>query len=136
LPFNDKGEPVNRKKLFGNGVVVSFDFIVDNLRRYYSETSPQGAYAVIEQAFVKQGFQKLGDSDYRHDSISEAKALKIVADFAKNEKWFPVCINKVIISPNVPSLDISDNIRDFYTDDDWKQQKDLEFDTKHGKVKE
>jgi hypothetical protein len=59
-----------------------------------------------------------------------------VADFAKNEKWFPVCINKVIISPNVPSLDISDNIRDFYTDDDWKQQKDLEFDTKHGKVKE
>jgi virulence-associated protein VapD len=131
LPFDNQGEPFNRKRLFGSGVVVSFDFIIEQLRHYYSETSPQGAYAVIERAFVKQGFEKLKDSDYKHDSISEAKALKIVADFAKQEKWFPVCINKVIISPNVPSLDISENIKAFYTDDEWKQKKDEEYAARH-----
>lgn len=133
MPFDNQGEPFNRKSLFGMGVVVSFDFIIENLRRYYSETSPQGAYAAIERAFVRQGFQKLGDSDYKHDTINEAKALKIVADFAKKEKWFPVCINKVIVSPNVPSLDISDNIRSFYTDDKWKQQKDTEYENSHSR---
>ncbi len=127
MQFDDRLELVGMRGRFQTGVVVSFDFIYDDLKRYYSQTSPQGAYAVIERAFVSEGFQKLGDSDYKHDTMNEAMALKIIADFAKKEKWFPVCIKKVIVSPNVPNLDISNDIRAFYTDDEWKREKDAEY---------
>ena len=127
MQFDEGLELVGVRGRFQTGVVVSFDFIYDDLRRYYSQKSPQGAYAVIERAFVSKGFQKLGDSDYKHDTIDEAAALKIIADFAKREKWFPVCIRKVIVSPNVPNLDISDDIRAFYTDDEWKREKDEQY---------
>lgn len=37
---------------------------------------------------------------------------------------FPVCISKVILSPNVPKLDISDRMKEYFTDTDWKNEKD------------
>ena len=86
MQFDDRLELVGVRGRFQTGVVVSFDFVYNDLRHYYSQTSPQGAYAVIEQVFVSEGFQKLGDSDYKHDTMDEAMALKIIADFAKKEK--------------------------------------------------
>lgn len=123
MPFNDKGQPY-LESVFGEGVVVSFDLVTDNLKRYYSEKSPQGAYAVIAKEFKRKGFEKLKDSDYRHTSMSEADALEVISKFAKSEKWFPVCISKVIVSPNVPKLDISDRMKEYFTDTDWKNEKD------------
>ncbi len=123
LPFNDKGQPYSGK-FFGEGVVVSFDFIVDNLKRYYSEKSPQGAYAVIERELKRNGFQKLKDSDYCHQTMNESDALELIVDFSEREKWFPLSIRKIIISPNVPKLDVSDIIIKFLADMDWKNEKD------------
>lgn len=117
--------PFNRLSSFLEmGVVISFDFVIENLKRYYSEKSPQGAYAVIAKEFENCGFEKLGDSDYRHNTMSEDNALKLIARFSEKEKWFPVSINKLIISPNVPNLDVSDTIKKLYTDIEWKNEKD------------
>lgn len=126
MPFNDKGQPFS-ETFFGKGVVISFDLVIDNLKRYYSEKSPQGAYAVIAKEFESKGFEKLRDSDYRHRTMSEADALELISEFSKREKWFPVSISKVIVSPNVPKLDVSDTIIEFFADTEWKNKKDKEY---------
>lgn len=117
----------------GKGVVVSFDLIVENLRRYYSEKSPQGAYAVIANEFESHGFEKLKDSDYRHNTMSKKDAAKLIADFSQKEKWFPASISKVIISPNVPQLEVTNEIKGLYSDVDWINEKDKEYAEKQAK---
>lgn len=108
------------------GVLLTFDLDTKLLRDYYSRTSPQGAYEVIERYLKKQKFEHLKDTDYRHTEMSKVEVLKLVADFAQNNKWFPLCLNKMNISPNVPILDISHDIKMMYTDEEWKQEKDAE----------
>lgn len=128
MPFDKEGQPFDElNSFFGTGVVVSFDLVVDNLKRYYSAVSPQGAYAVIAKEFESHGFEKLGDSDYRHSTMTERNALKMIADFSQQEKWFPANIRKIIVSPDVPKLDISDTIREIYSDMEWIKKKDNEY---------
>ncbi len=112
---------------FKRGIVVSFDLVTADLKKYYSETSPQGAYEVIARAFKKQGFEKLKDSDYRHDTMNKKEAAKFIADFSEKEKWFPASVGKLIISPNVPRLDISDTVKQVFADRDWINEKDKEY---------
>ena len=53
-----------RRSQWARGVVLSFDFDTARLRTYFSQTSPQGAYAVIKQFLKKNGFEHRKDSDY------------------------------------------------------------------------
>ena len=50
---------------------------------------------------------------------------KLIYNFSKSNKWSPLCINKMNISPNVESLDISLQIVQL-ADKKWKAKKDKE----------
>lgn len=54
----------NNKNLWAKGIVLSFDFEIDKLKKYYSKTSPQGAYEIMKRFLLKNGFEHLKDSDY------------------------------------------------------------------------
>lgn len=126
MPFDNKGQPYSGD-FFGKGVVVSFDLVTANLKKYYSEKSPQGAYEVIAKEFENHGFEKLKDSDYRNNAMSEFDALEMIKNFAQKEKWFPASVDKIIVSPNVPRLDISDTVKEVFADKDWINAKDKEY---------
>lgn len=107
--------------LWENGVVLSFDFVVDNLKTYYSETSPQGAYEVIKNYLLKNGFEHLKDSDYKNTHIDDLETADLLYHFSRENKWFPYCLKKMDISPNVIKLDVSRDIWAF-RDEEWAEQ--------------
>jgi virulence-associated protein VapD len=108
--------------IWANGVVLSFDFVVDDLRIYYSETAPQGAYEVIKSYLLKNGFEHLKDSDYRNENIDDLETAELLYHFSINNKWFPYCLKKMDISPNVIKLDVSADIRAFCDEEWWMQR--------------
>lgn len=116
MPQSNKQE----KGLWARGVVLSFDFVTQDLRDNFSNSSPQGAYDVIKAYLIKNGFEHLKDTDYKHDSINKLDTVDLLYQFAQNNKWFPYCIKKVNISPNIATLDISEEIKAFQ-DEDWKK---------------
>lgn len=110
------------KGIWTNGVVLSFDFVVDDLKIYYSETAPQGAYEVIRSYLVKNGFEHLKDTDYKNESIDDLETANLLYHFSVKHKWFPFCLKKMDISPNVEKLDISTDIWAF-RDEEWGKAK-------------
>lgn len=113
------------KNLWKNGVVLSFDLSTKQLRNYFSKTSPHGAYGIIKSLLLKNGFEHTKDSDYVNKNISKLELIDLLTDFSIENKWFPLCVNKINISPNVESLNISEQIQDLI-DEDWQAQKDSE----------
>lgn len=111
------------KSLWANGVVLSFDLDTESLKKYFSKTSPQGAYDVIKRFLKGSGFEHRRDSDYVNSKLDKIDTSKLLYLFAKDNKWFPLCVNKMIISPNIITLDIVDDIKGMI-DEDWKAQKD------------
>ena len=67
-------------------MVLSFDFVVDYLKIYYSETA------------------------------------NLLYHFSVKHKWFPFCLKKMDISPNVVKLDVSTDIWAF-RDEEWGKAK-------------
>lgn len=108
-----------------NGVVLSFDFDTAKLKRYFSATSPQGAYSVIKNFLKKNGFEHRKDSDYVNGNIDKVTTVDILVEFADKNKWFPICVNKMNISPNVATLDITEELEQL-VDTEWKAEKDKE----------
>ncbi len=102
LQFNDR---------YVNGVVLSFDLKIKSLEKYYSKTSPKNAYKVIRNFLEKNGFVSLKDSDYLNKKIDDVKTSLLLIDFSLDNKWLPLCVQKMNISPNVENLDISDTIK-------------------------
>lgn len=99
------------KRTWSDGVVLSFDFRTDALRRHYSATSPQGAYAIFKAFLCKHGFTPLKDSDYKCTDMDDESARAILVKFASENEWFPLCISKATISPNIVGLDVSNEVR-------------------------
>lgn len=89
------------KKLWENGVVLSFDLDTKMLRRYYSDKSPKNAYGEIKKMLKREGFEHKKDSDYVNEEIDKVKTVIIIEEFSQENKWFPLCVNKINISPNV-----------------------------------
>lgn len=108
------------------GVLLTFDFLVADLKKYYSATLPQGAYSIIERFLVQRGFEKTKDSDYLSYSINKIQAAEIVSEFAENNKWFPISLKKLSITPIDKIWDMSTSIKTLYTDEEWKNQKDID----------
>ena len=121
LPYKD--EKLNSAD---EGSVVSFDLDTAKLKIYYSKTSPQGAYDVIKKYLIKNGFVHQKDSDYLHLDMSITKAARILLEFAENNKWFPFCVNKVNVVPNVKTRDLLPEISR-YLDIDYQKEKEEEF---------
>lgn len=118
------------KDLWKDGVVLSFDFVVSNLRQYYSKSSPQNAYTVVKQYLLNNGFTHIKDSDYINPSINILQTRKLLYKFETKNKWFPFCVRKVIISPNIKSLDITQNIKKLQ-DKDWLAHRQAQTKKKH-----
>lgn len=116
--LQSKGEGV-----WTNGVVLSFDFVFDSLKVYYSETAPQGAYEVIKSYLVKNGFEHLKDSDYKNEKIDDLETVDLLYHFSMKNKWFPFCLKKLDISPNVIKLDVSTDIWAF-RDEEWGKKQE------------
>ncbi len=112
-----------RRSQWARGVVLSFDFDTARLRTYFSQTSPQGAYAVIKQFLKKNGFEHRKDSDYVNETIDKVDTVDLLVEFADEHKWFPICVNKMNISPNVVTLDITAEL-ELLIDEDWKAEQD------------
>lgn len=110
---------------YKNGTILTFDLSINNLKKYYSKTSPKNAYRYIKNFLLKNGFEHLKDSDYLNKNIRDVETSLLMLDFGANNKWFPLCVEKLNISPNVERLDISDNIKNL-VDEDWLKEKDLE----------
>lgn len=106
------------------GVLLTFDFKVSTLKRYYSRTSPQGAYEKFSQYLIKNSFEKTKDSDYISWNLNKQGAVDVIAEFAKTNKWFPLCVEKISVTPTVSIWDISEQIKIAYTDEDWKAEQD------------
>lgn len=104
MPFKKK------ESIWARGVVLSFDLVVERLEEYYSAASPQGAYTIIKNYLLEHGFQHKKDSDYVHEEMDKITAVKLLVWFSKEQKWFPFCIRKLNISPNVVSLDIAEEL--------------------------
>lgn len=109
------------------GVLLTFDFIINNLEKYYSYKSPKNAYREIGKFLTENGFEKTKDSDYISLEINRKKAYRLINEFAKEEKWFALCIKKVSITPIKDVFDISDVIKSLHTDMDFKLEKDRQY---------
>jgi vapD-related protein len=116
----------SKDDLWKNGVVLSFDLDTKLLKKYYSKTSPQNAYRDIKKYLIENGFGHTKDTDYVNTKIEKVDTIQILNDFSYDNKWFPICVNKINISPNVKSLDISLQINKL-TDEKWKMQRDNEL---------
>lgn len=107
--------------IWTNGVVLTFDFVVDDLKRYFSNKAPQGAYEVIKRYLLRHGFVHLRDTDYKNAHITKYDTVDILYRFSLENKWFPYCIRKLNISPNVIVLDISADVQAL-RDDAWAKE--------------
>lgn len=116
----------NMKSRYEPGVVLSFDLVVEWLRIYYSDRSPENAYREIKNHLSKHGFLHLKDSDYLHETMTLKKATDLMRTFAADHLWFAPSLAKLNISPKVRALDISHDIRQIYIDEEWAQRKEQE----------
>lgn len=95
------------KSIWNNGVVLSFDLEISELRKHYSIKSPENAYRDIKKFLLSNGFIHLKDSDYSHNKLNKLKTSILIKQFISQNNWFPLSVKKVIISPNIESLDIT-----------------------------
>ena len=116
----------SKDDLWKNGVVLSFDLDTKLLKKYYSKTSPQNSYRDVKKYLKENGFGHTKDTDYVNNTIKKVDAIILLKKFSKENKWFPICVNKINISPNIVSLDISLQINKL-TDEKWKMQRDNEL---------
>ena len=95
-----------------NGVVLSFDLDTKLLKKYYS-INYTGAYKIIKNFLLKNGFEHNQDSDYINPNMTRVDAVDTLVDLSYKYTWFPLCVKKVNLSPNVEVLEVSNEIRNF-----------------------
>lgn len=108
------------------GVILTFDFVIKNLEKYYSYKSPKNAYREIGKFLIENGFEKTRDSDYVSDKYNRLNAIGILDEFSKNNKWFSLCISKVSVAPIDSSWELSDLFQKDI-DMDFKLEKDRQY---------
>ena len=65
------------------------------------------------------------DSDYLHLDMDIEDTAKVILKFAQTNKWFPLCVNKVNVVPNVKTRDLLPRISE-YLDIDYQKEKEDE----------
>ena len=108
------------------GVILTFDFVIKNLEKYYSYKTPKNAYREIGKFLIENGFEKTRDSDYVSDKYNRLNAIGILDEFSKNNKWFSLCISKVSVAPIDSSWELSDLFQKDI-DMDFKLEKDRQY---------
>lgn len=106
-----------------SGVVISFDLSMKLLDVYFEGGSDRRsrAYSLIRNFLSSKGYEALDDSDYKNNEATLNMAINILKEFCINEKWFPLCIKKLIITPNSLYCDYT-SIISGEIDNDFKLQ--------------
>lgn len=112
---------MNSQNKWINGIVLSFDFKVERLEKFYN-SSYNKAYSDVKKYLLDNGFIHLRDSDYVNNNIDNEEAIEILKDFITQNKWFASSIEKLTIAPNVEHLDLTEDIRVF-RDIEWEEEK-------------
>ena len=112
---------MNGQNKWDNGIVLSFDFKVERLEKFYNG-SYNAAYRDIKNHLLEKGFVHLKDSDYVNNNIDNEEAIEILKDFIAQNKWFASSIEKLTIAPNVEHLDLTEDIKVF-RDVEWEEAK-------------
>lgn len=112
---------MNHENKWRNGIVLSFDFKVERLEKFY-DSSYNKAYRDVKKYLLDNGFIHLKDSDYVNPDIDNEEAIEILKDFITQNKWFASSIEKLTIAPNVNHLDLTEDIRVF-RDIEWEEEK-------------
>lgn len=110
-----------------NGSYISVDFNVQKLKIFFSHTSPQGAYKKVKQYLESHGYEHVKDSNFKCNNLSHTDALKIIYEFAEENKWFSSSIKKVNIMPLSDQWDITLDIKNDYLDVSWEKEKSKEY---------
>lgn len=106
-----------------SGVVISFDLEMSLLDIYFEggSNNRNKAYDSIKKFLISQEYEHLEDSDYKNDEDSINIALKKILQFCEENKWFPLCVKKLIITPNSLYCDYTDILRESI-DQDYKDK--------------
>ena len=112
------------------GVSVTFDFKIADLKKYYSFTSPKNAYRKIGNYLVKNGFEKTKDSDYITYFKSKTETIELIKNFIQENKWFVISLKKLAITPITRKWNLSNKYKNLYTDKNFKEQKEMEYNQK------
>lgn len=111
------------------GYLLTFDLKINDLTKYYSNTSPKNAYKVIKKYLESEGFESKKDSDYLIYNKSNLEIVQILSSFSEKEKWFPLCVEKISVTEIKDVWDISKQVKSEYIDKDFKQAKDKQFES-------
>lgn len=109
------------------GVILTFDFSIEDLKKYYSYTSPKNAYKSIGNYLIKNGFEKANDSDYISYNLSKAKTYNMMKKFSKEQKWFTPSLRKLSITPIDDRWNLSLKLKEIFNDIDFMKQKEQEY---------
>lgn len=110
------------------GVVVSFDLDMSKLDIYFDggQNNRSSAYSKIRRFLVQNGYEALGDSDYKNDDDTLNIAINKIKRLCQIEKWFPLCLEKVIITPDSLYCNYTDIFED-EIDQDYKKERESKF---------
>lgn len=104
------------------GVVVSFDLSMDMLDKYYpgGRANRARAYGAIRSFLKSHGYEHLRDSDYKNNDDTMQGCYDKILVFNENNKWFSLCVNKLIIMPGSLYCDYTDLLKD-NIDEEYKE---------------
>ncbi len=109
------------------GILLTFDLKIDELKKYYSSTSPKNAYKVVRKYLEANGFENRKDSDYVSYDINYYRSEAIINKFAEKEKWFSICLDKISITEIKDEMDLTTVLKNNYVDHNWRKQKEKEY---------
>lgn len=73
---------------------IYFDLRVKDLKEYFSETNPTGAYGKIRDYLLKRGFSHEQYSGYHSKyKTTDLEIFDLVREMSREFVWLPYCLN-------------------------------------------
>ena len=92
----------------------SFDLVQEELRRHYSQASPQNAYAEIGAFLRKEGFRHIEGSVYESkEKFSVYDFNRIMKRLMKTLPWFSRCVGSCHVADISSPHDITQRFRNY-----------------------
>ncbi|WP_455089285.1 hypothetical protein [Peptoanaerobacter stomatis] len=109
------------------GSYVSIDLDTKKLKIYYGEKSYNKAYYVLKKYMTGKSFEHIKDTNYVNANINVLDTYKILSEFAKNNEWFPLSLNKANIMPVQKTWDLTQVLIEENINLDFKKKKEQEY---------
>ena len=106
------------------GMVCGFYIELEDFKKYFCKLE---YYDYVDGENEVAVWVKTKDSDYISLKLSKTKVLRLIDEFAKEHKWFPLALKKLSALPFIDNWDISQSIKTSHIDKAWQKQKDKEW---------